>query len=133
MKDTKHNILPSVKYEAEKLFSAVKEKNAAASKERKHQKELDCLMADVYEGKRGALEHSFDYNDNKVTVEIKYDQGVRDIIDINKLYDLVDLETFLQIVTASKSAVEKHCGKNISNLVVGSKLSDWKTSVKEKK
>jgi hypothetical protein len=126
-------MLPAMQEEAEKLYKANKEKSAAATKERKAQKELDILMADAWEGEKGSFEHSFQYNDVSVTIEAKYEQKARDAIDVTKLYDLTDLETFLSIVTASKAAVERACGKNIANMCVSSKLGDWKSFVRERK
>lgn len=130
--NNKHNILPIIKEEAEKFFTAVKDKNAASSIERKQQKELDILMSQNFED-GVTFEHSFNYNDGKVTVEINYEQKKQDKIDVRKLYENTDLETFLATVTASRSKVEETCGKNIANLCVVSRLSDWKTYVKEKK
>jgi len=133
MVDKESNWKDALKWEAEKFYTANKLKNAASTNERKAQKELDVLMAEAGDGDSISFEHTFDYSGKRITVEVSYEQGVRDAVDVTKLHSKVDIYDFLGLVTASKAAVEKMFGKNIANLCTVSKLSEFKTKVKEKK
>ena len=133
MTEIKSNLKNAICWEAEKYFAANKEKNAFAGEERKAQKELDILMAQALDGEHGSIEHTFLWNSKPLTIEILYQQDIKDITDIKKLYGKVDMETFLSIVTASNAAVVREAGKNIAAQCTTSKIGEFKTKVKEKK
>ncbi len=134
MTEIKSNLKTAIIEEAKKYFRANYEKNKASGEERKAQKELDILMSQALDGEYGKIEHTFPFHENrKVTLEITYQQDIRDVTDIKKLYGKVDMETFLSIVTASNAAVVREAGKNIAAQCMGSSISDFKTKVKEKK
>jgi len=133
MTEIKSNLKTAICWEAEKYFEANKAKNKASGDERKAQKELDILMAQALDGKYGKIEHYFAYGGKQINVEVSYEQDIRDVTDIKKLYGKVDLETFINIVTASNAAVVREAGKNIAAQCTGSKVGDFKTKVKEKK
>ena len=134
MTEIKSNLKTAICEEARKYYINNKLKNVHSGEERKAQKELDILMAQALDGEYGKFEHTFAFDSTrKVTVEISYEQDIRDVIDIKKLYGKVDMETFLSIVTASNSAVVREAGKNIAAQCMGSSISDFKTKVKEKK
>ena len=134
MTEIKSNLKTAICWEAEKYFAANKAKNKASGEERKAQKELDILMAQALDGEYGKIEHTFAFDTNrKVTVEIEYQQDIRDVTDIKKLYGKVDMETFMSIVTASNAAVVREAGKNIAAQCMGSKVGDFKVKVKEKR
>ena len=136
MTEIKSNLKTAICEEAKKYYINNTLKNVHSGGERRAQKELDILMAQALDGGYGKLEHTFPYDTGRgrdVTVEIEYQQDIRDVIDIKKLYGKVDMETFLNIVTASNSAVVREAGKNIAAQCTGSKVGDFKTKVKEKK
>ena len=137
MTEIKSNLKTAICWEAEKYFAANKAKNKASGEERKAQKELDILMAQALDGEYGKIEHTFSskdaINDLKITVEIEYKQDIRDVTDIKKLYGKVDMGTFLNIVTATNTAVVREAGKNIAAQCMGSKVGEFKAKVKEKK
>lgn len=127
------NMLGAAQEKAELFYAANKEKNAASTVERKHQKELDYLMSNMYDGAAGSFEHTFKYNDKTVSVDVTYGAEIRDSIDATRLYEEVGLETFLKCCSVSKAKVEQICGKNVANMVTSSTETTWKTRVKERK
>ncbi len=134
MTEIKSNLKTAIIEEAKKYFRANYEKNKASGEERKAQKELDILMSQALEGEYGKIEHTFPFNENrKVTLEITHQQDIKDVIDIKKLYSKVDMNTFINIVTASNAAVVREAGKNIAAQCTGSKVGEFKVKVKEKK
>jgi len=137
MNEIKSNLKTAICWEAEKYFAANKAKNKASGEERKAQKELDVLMGQALNGEYGKIEHTFKFvpgkSEGATTVEIEYKQDIKDVIDIKKLYGKVDMETFLNIVTASNTAVVREAGKNIAALCTGSKIGEFKVKIKEKK
>ena len=134
MTEIKSNLKTAICEEAKKYFRANYEKNKASGEERKAQKELDILMSQALDGEYGKIEHTFPFNENrKVTLEITHQQDIKDVIDIKKLYSKVDMETFINIVTASNAAVVREAGKNIAAQCTGSKVGEFKAKVKEKK
>ena len=137
MTEIKSNLKTAICVEAEKCFINNRMKNVHSAGERQAQKELDILMAQALDGEYGKIEHTFRHNTGQpggnVTLEILYQQDIRDVIDIKKLYGKVDMETFLSIVTASNAAVVREAGKNIAAQCMGSKVGDFKVKVKEKR
>jgi hypothetical protein len=133
MTEIKSNLKMAICWEAEKYFAANKDKNKASTEERKAQKELDILTAQALGEEFGKFEHTFQYKDRPVTVEITYQQDIRDITDVKALYGKVPLESFLNIVTASNAAVVREVGKNIAAQCTTSKIGEFKVKVKEKK
>ena len=151
MTEIKSNLKTAICWEAEKYFAANKAKNKASREERKAQEELDILLAQDLDGEYGKIEHTFSLEQlppktliskpldgmgvthRKVTVEIIYQQDIKDVIDIKKLYGKVDMDTFINIVTASNAAVVREAGKNIAAQCTGSKVGEYKVKVKEKK
>jgi len=127
------NFENAMKWEVEKFYAANKAKNKASTDERKAQKELDILMAQSNEGMFHEFDHTFDFEGRSVTIDVKYQQSVKDTINLEKLYKNVDQETFFRIVTASKAAVEKNAGKNIANLCISSEVKEFKAQIKERK
>ncbi len=134
MTEIKSNLKTAICWEAEKYYRNNRLKNVHSGEERKAQKELDILMAQALDGEYGKIEHTFAFDSSRnVTLEIEYKQDIRDVTDIKKLYGKVDMETFMNIVTASNAAVVREAGKNIAAQCMGSSISDFKTKVKEKK
>lgn len=133
MTDKESNWKNALKVEARNFYVANKAKNVASTEERKAQKELDVLMSQAADGESCSFDHTFEYCGKNITVEVVYEQGVRDTIDVVKLHEKADIYDFLGAVTASKASVEKICGKNIANTCTISKVADFKTKVKEKK
>ena len=134
MTEIKSNLKTAIIEEAKKYFRANYEKNKFSGEERKAQKELNILMAQALDGEYGKIEHTFSHHENRsVTLEITYQQDIRDVTDIKKLYSKVDMETFMSIVTASNTAVVREAGKNIAAQCTGSKVGEFQVKVKEKK
>ena len=134
MTEIKSNLKNAICVEAEKYYRQNQLKNIHSGGERKAQKELDILMAQALDGEYGKIEHTFAFSSRSdVTLEITYQQDIRDVTDIKKLYGKVDMETFMSIVTASNAAVVREAGKNIAAQCMGSKVGDFKVKVKEKK
>ena len=102
---TDSNFENAMKWEVEKFYAANIAKNKFSTHERKAQKELDILMAQENEGMFHEFDHTFDFEGRSVTIDVKYQQSVKDAINLEKLYKNVDQETFFRIVTASKAAV----------------------------
>lgn len=47
------------------------------------------------------------------TYEVTNRESEADVVDVDKLFKLVDLPTFLSMVTVSQSAVKEACGSNV--------------------
>ena len=102
------------------------QKNLFTREEKKAQDMLDQLMAKAGNGEAWDFMHQF----NGDTLKTTYAMGTKETVDKMALLDKVALETFVECATVSKGAVEKHCGKNIQNMVISTEDGNWKASVK---
>lgn len=95
---------------AEKLYVANKEKNAAASKERTAKKNLHKEMIGS-----NTSEFEFDGTYKNTTTRMKavIDSDEVEYMDVHTLKSLVDEDTFMKIVSATKTAVEEIAGEHV--------------------
>lgn len=114
---------------AEEFRKANAAKNEATRAENKAQKNLDQLMAKASDGKPWEFTHVVDGE----TLDVKYAQPDKEVIDVAKLIDLVDKDKFLATVTASKKAVTDNCGNNIQAACTDTEPGTWKAKVTVRK
>lgn len=122
-------VTDEIRTAAEEFRVANAAKNAATRSETKAQKDLDQLMAKASGGKPWEFTHVVDGK----TLDVKYAQPEREIIDVAKLFDLVDKDKFLDTVTASKKAVTDNCGNNIQAACTDTEPGTWKAKVTVRK
>lgn len=120
---------PEIKALAKDVFEANARKNAAGREESKAQKKLDVLMAKVSEGQAWG----FNQKVGKDTVDADFVRGEKGTINVTTLFGLVDKDTFLRIVKATKGAVDDEAGNNISAACTDTVPGDWKAKVKARK
>lgn len=119
---------------ATKLAKANIVKNAAASVERKAQKDMDVLMAKASDGKPWEFVHEFMTAEGVTrTLDATYAEGKTETMDVRKLHKMVDLETFLDCVTAAKGTVNEKAGSNIEATCTIEKKTDYKAKVSVRK
>ncbi len=114
---------------AREVYVANKAKNKAASDEKKAQTKLNQLIASATDGK--ALEFTDVVGDK--TLDIKYAQGKKDVIDIAKLRKLASDSSFMLSIKSSRKAVVDNCGNNIEAACVEMVDGDWKAKVSARK
>lgn len=130
-------ITAEMRTEVERLHVANKAKNAAGSTERKAQEELNRLMAQASGGVDWEFDHSFtrfttdgESVPKTITVDVTYAQGSKETIDLETLKGMVDEETFLKCIAATKGRVKDNAGSNVVATCTRSVPGEWKATVK---
>lgn len=111
------------------VYAANQTKNKAAREEKKAQSKLDHLMSIASDAKEWKFTHVVG---NKI-LDVRYFQGEKEVVDIHKLFKLVEEETFLAAVTVSKKSVVDNCGNNVEAACITTEFGNWKASVKARK
>jgi len=123
-------VTDAMRAKARELYAANKAKNTATREETRLQKELNQLMAAASEAKPLAFTEVV----GEKTLDVKYAEGTKETVDVNKLFKLVDEATFLKAVGATRKSVSENCGDNVEAACVSVAPSDtWKASVKARK
>jgi hypothetical protein len=91
---------------AVQVYTTNKDKNKLGREETAAKKALNKLMI------QGEVER-FSVNVDGVEVEAVIEETESDYIDLDILVGMVDPETFMKIVSATKGAVAEHCGDNV--------------------
>lgn len=104
--------------------------NAAAGVARKAKTDLQKAMDEI---KMERAMTSVDLGTKTVTVEATILPSEADYIDVAKLKELVDGETFMKIVKATKTDVVSHAGNNVAVAATSTKTKPADLKVKEVK
>jgi hypothetical protein len=104
--------------------------NAAAGVARKAKTALQKVMDETKIDKMTAF---VVLEQKSVTVEAEIAPGEADYIDVAKLKELVDAETFMKIVKATKTDVIAHAGNNVAVAATSTKAKPADLKVKELK
>ena len=127
-------VTKEIKDAVETMYDGNKAKNAGATIERKSKKNLEHLMAQASEGEAWSFHHAFVPRMAKdgapQTVEVGYGQSLKESADVHELAKHVDMDTLLQIVTASRAEIERVAGKNIANLCMKTVRGDFSAKIK---
>ena len=95
---------------AQAVLKANAAKNASSKIEKDTSEKLNKLMLD-----KGVKSFAFtvELGGAFINAEAKIEGGKKDVIDVALLKTLVDEQTFMKIVSATKGAIETHAGKNM--------------------
>jgi hypothetical protein len=108
---TRSGATPEMIALAQQAIAANKTANAASSQSRKDTKALHKLMSQA-----GVSQFQFEaeFNGASFPAEAVIAPIAVDVISVEKLRALVDDDTFMKIVKATKGAVEEHAGTHIA-------------------
>lgn len=130
------NALPAgVARELQQLMIDCHELNATANAAKNtYEKKRAMLLRRLTELNKSEHTVAFKKGSNTITLEALVSQSVRSTIDVEKLRKQVpDDAAFLQMISASITAVESVAGTNIANMCKTETRGDYNVSVKVKK
>jgi hypothetical protein len=94
---------------AQQAFAANQEKNKATSAEKAAQKALNKAMVAANIDR---FDFTGSFNGANIPAEAVIEETPCDVIDVNVLRTLVDDDTFMRIVSATKTACDAEAGEN---------------------
>ena len=95
---------------AEDTFEANARKNKASRDESNSKKKLHKAML---QSNVRRFEFDGEFEGSVTPAEAIITEDTVEVLDVEKLRALVDEETFMQVISATKTAVEKFCGEDI--------------------
>lgn len=133
MSELKRKRLSSKKYSdlellAEKFYIANKEMNQAKAKMDKARK---TLYSQMKESKTSNFSFNKVINQKDISLEVSIGRKRKDVVDTEKLFSLVELKTFVSMVSATKKSIIDKVGTEVANQVTVEGYTSENVSIKE--